>query len=134
MNACDCVCHRFSGKAPGGRGVDGEVRKHYFRRPRQAERLASAVCRLPARGLASAQLVTVLGGPRPSDRRAPQLQNGKKRPLENGLTPPSFRANGNGPRDTDWQVHNFWVRSEAIGPQTGKDNLWLCSEPPGPVV
>ena len=177
----------------------------HFRRPRQAERLASAVCRLPARGLASAQLVTVLGGPRPSDRRAPQLQNGKKRPLENGLKPPSFRANGNGPRevvvrtphneterfpggglrapldtkrkrmasgrwsrwrlcyflvplcgvlwcgvvcsvvrweyvvvggprDTDWQVHNFWVRSEAIGPQTGQGNLWLCSETPDPMV
>ena len=191
--------------------MDGEVRKRHFRRPRQAERMAGAVCRLPDRGPASAQLVTVLGSPRPSDLRAPQLQNGKKGPCKNGLRPPSYRANGNGPREVvvraphneterfpggglraplatndkewptggghgcprlidwqlcnflvplcgvlwcgvvcsvvrweyvvvggprrkDWQVHNFCLRSEAIGPQTGQGNLWLCSEPPGPVV
>ena len=82
---CVCLCVLPSiRQSPQRTGSGREVRKHHFRR---------------ARGPASAQLVTVLGGPRPSDRRAPQLQNGKKRPLKNSLTPPSFRANGNGPRE-----------------------------------
>ncbi len=85
--------------------MDGDVRKRHFRRPCQAEKLASAVCRLPARGPVSAQLVAVLGGPRPSDLRAPHLQKGKNKPLKNDLTPPSYGANGNGPREVVSEGH-----------------------------